>query len=91
MTGYDLWITYPDVPQISHYDMKHDEAAHTVSTMLLVWDGEPILDDLEYPGSDDLAAELLGLTPRRHVPAGAGLLADVSEDEPMNDKVEETE
>ncbi|WP_234330007.1 SbcC/MukB-like Walker B domain-containing protein [Streptomyces viridochromogenes] len=25
MTGYDLWITYPDVPQISHYDMKHDE------------------------------------------------------------------
>ncbi|MEU5323633.1 hypothetical protein AB0G67_43840 [Streptomyces sp. NPDC021056] len=24
MTGYDLWITYPDGPQISHYDMKHE-------------------------------------------------------------------
>ncbi|MGW9410202.1 SbcC/MukB-like Walker B domain-containing protein [Streptomyces diastaticus] len=91
MTGYDLWITYPDVPQISHYDMKHDEASHTVSAMLLVWDGEQILDDLEYPGSDDLAAELLGFAPRRHVPAGAGLLADIHEDEPSNDKVEETE
>ncbi|MFG2569797.1 TIGR02680 family protein [Streptomyces sp. NPDC048567] len=90
MTGYDLWITYPDVPQISHYDMKHDEASHTVSAMLLVWDGEQILDDLGFPGSDDLAAELLGFTPRRHVPAQAGLLADIPEDEPMND-VEESE
>ncbi|PNE38509.1 SbcC/MukB-like Walker B domain-containing protein [Streptomyces noursei] len=88
MTGYDLWITYPDVPQISHYDMKHDEASHTVSAMLLVWDGEQILDDLEYPGSDDLAAELLGFTPRRHVPAQAGLLADIPEDETMNDAEE---
>ncbi|MFD6812467.1 hypothetical protein, partial [Streptomyces anthocyanicus] len=69
----------------------HDEASHTVSAMLLVWDGEQILDDLEYPGSDDLAAELLGFAPRRHVPAGAGLLADIPEDEPTNDKVEETE
>lgn len=80
MTGYDLWITYSDVPQISHYDMKHDEAAHTVSAMLLVWDGEQILDDLEFPGSDDLAAELLGFTPRRHVPVHAGLLDDTNED-----------
>ncbi|WP_247201151.1 SbcC/MukB-like Walker B domain-containing protein [Streptomyces scabiei] len=91
MTGYDLWITYPDVPQISHYDMKHDEASHTVSAMLLVWDGEQVLDDLEYPGSDDLAAELLGFTPRRHVPAQAGLLADIPEDEPTNDETEEAE
>ncbi|MBP5870546.1 TIGR02680 family protein [Streptomyces scabiei] len=91
MTGYDLWITYPDVPQISHYDMKHDEASHTVSAMLLVWDGEQILDDLEYPGSDDLAAELLGFTPRRHVPAQAGLLADIPDDEPTNDDTEEAE
>lgn len=91
MTGYDLWITYPDVPQISHYDMKHDEASHTVSAMLLVWDGEQILDDLEYPGSNDLAAELLGFTPRRHVPAEAGLLADILEDESTNDDAEEAE
>ncbi|MEU3556372.1 TIGR02680 family protein [Streptomyces fragilis] len=91
MTGYDLWITYPDVPQISHYDMKHDEASHTVSAMLLVWDGEQVLDDLEYPGSDDLAAELLGFTPRRHVPAQAGLLADIPDDEPTNDDAEEAE
>ncbi|MGW0711257.1 TIGR02680 family protein [Streptomyces sp. NPDC002643] len=91
MTGYDLWITYPDVPQISHYDMKHDEASHTVSAMLLVWDGEQILDDLEYPGSDELAAELLGFTPRRHIPAQVGLLADIPDDEPTNDDAEESE
>ncbi|WP_326812483.1 TIGR02680 family protein [Streptomyces scopuliridis] len=91
MTGYDLWITYPDVPQISHYDMKHDEASHTVSAMLLVWDGEQILDDVEYPGSDDLAAELLGFTPRRHVPAQAGLLTDIPDDEPTSDDAEESE
>ncbi|MCQ9179866.1 TIGR02680 family protein [Streptomyces sp. IBSBF 2953] len=90
MTGYDLWITYPEVPQISHYDMKHDEASHTVSAMLLVWDGEQILDDLEYPGSDDLAAELLGFTPRRHVPAQAGLLGDIPDDEPTSDDAEES-
>lgn len=91
MTGYDLWITYPGVPHISHYDMKHDEASHTVSAMLLVWDGEQILDDLEHPGPDDLAAELLGFTPSRHVPEQAGLLADIPEDEPANDDVKESE
>ncbi|MFD3756763.1 TIGR02680 family protein [Streptomyces sp. NPDC058622] len=91
MTGHDLWITYPGVPQISHYDMKHDEASHTVSAMLLVWDGEQILDDLEYPGSNDLAAELLGFTPRRHVPAQAGLLADLSDEESANEDAEESE
>ncbi|MFF3125905.1 TIGR02680 family protein [Streptomyces sp. NPDC057908] len=89
MTGYDLWITYPEVPQISHYDMKHDEASHTVSAMLLVWDGEQILDDIEYPGSDDLAAELLGFPPRRHVPAQAGLLTD-PDAESANDDAEES-
>ncbi|MBQ0866346.1 TIGR02680 family protein [Streptomyces sp. RK75] len=91
MTGYDLWITYPNVPQISHYDMKHDEASHTVSAMLLVWDGEQILDDLAYPGSDELAADLLGFTPRRHLPPGEGLLADIPDDEPTNDDAEESE
>ncbi|MFF7309102.1 SDR family NAD(P)-dependent oxidoreductase [Streptomyces sp. NPDC008137] len=91
MTGYDLWITYPDVPQISHYDMKHDEASHTVSAMLLVWDGEQILDDVGYPGSEDLAAELLSFRPSRHVPAHAGLLTDVPEDEPVGSGTEESE
>ncbi|MFJ8954924.1 TIGR02680 family protein [Streptomyces sp. NPDC102381] len=85
MTGYDLWITYPQVPQISHYDMKHDEASHTVSAMLLVWDGEQILDDLGYPGSDELAAELLGFPPRRHVPFKEALLADTA-DEPAPER-----
>ncbi|MFE9993000.1 TIGR02680 family protein [Streptomyces sp. NPDC005381] len=91
MTGYDLWITYPDVPQISHYDMKHDEASHTVSAMLLVWDGEQILDDVGYPGSEDLAAELLNFRPSRHVPAHAGLLTDMPEEEPMDTGTEENE
>ncbi|AJT68705.3 hypothetical protein T261_7103 [Streptomyces lydicus] len=91
MTGYDLWITYPDVPQISHYDMKHDEASHTVSAMLLVWDGEQILDDVGYPGSEDLAAELLGFRPNRHVPSHAGLLPDLPDVVPADPEVEEDE
>jgi hypothetical protein len=88
MTGYDLWITYPEVPQISHYDMKHDEASHTVSAMLLVWDGEQILDDLGYSGSNELAAELLGFTPGRHLPTEAGLLDDLTEEDPASDTAE---
>ena len=31
MTGHDLWVTYPTVPVIAHYDMQHDKAAHTLS------------------------------------------------------------
>ncbi|GJF32555.1 hypothetical protein KNE206_52550 [Kitasatospora sp. NE20-6] len=88
MTGHDLWITYPSVPRISHYDMLHDEATHTVSAMLMLWDGEQIHDDLGYPGSDELAADILGFTPRRHTPVSDGLLTDINPDTDLDDLTE---
>ncbi len=73
MTGHDLWVTYPTVPTIAHYDMQHDKAAHALSTLLALWDGEQLIDaDAGYAGNEDLAAELLGFRPTRHVPADVG-------------------
>jgi uncharacterized protein (TIGR02680 family) len=83
MTGHDLWVRYPTVPLIAHYDMKHDKAAHALSTLLVLWDGEQLIDaDAGYAGNEDLAAELLGFRPTRHVPAQAGgtLVTTVEED-----------
>jgi hypothetical protein len=73
MTGHDLWVTYPTVPLIAHYDMQHYKAAHALSTLLVLWDGEQLIDaGAGYAGNEDLAAELLGFRPTRHVPAEAG-------------------
>ena len=83
MTGHDLWVRYPTVPLIAHYDMKHDKAAHALSTLLVLWDGEQLIDaDAGFAGNEDLAAELLGFRPTRHVPAQAGgtLVTAVEED-----------
>jgi DNA repair exonuclease SbcCD ATPase subunit/energy-coupling factor transporter ATP-binding protein EcfA2 len=89
MTGHDLWITYPTVPSIAHYDMNYDKASHTVSAMLMLWDGQQILDDLGYPGSDELAADILGFTPRRHAPVTDGLLADLTDHDTPDDATDE--
>jgi hypothetical protein len=68
-----LWVNYPTVPLIAHYDMQHDKAAHALSALLVLWDGEQLIDaDAGYAGNEDLAAELLGFRPTRHVPAEAG-------------------
>jgi Putative exonuclease SbcCD, C subunit len=77
MTGHDLWVTYPTVPVIAHYDMQHDKAAHALSTLLALWDGAQLIDaGAGYAGNEDLAAELLGFRPTRFVPAEAdGILA----------------
>jgi hypothetical protein len=73
MTGHDLWVTYPTVPAIAHYDMQHDKAAHALSTFLALWDGEQLIDaEAGYAGNEDLAARLLGFRPTRHVPVGVG-------------------
>ena len=83
MTGHDLWVHYPTVPLIAHYDMQHDKVAHALSTLLVLWDGEQLIDaDAGYAGNEDLAAELLGFRPTRHVPAQAGgtLVTAVEED-----------
>ncbi len=47
MTGYDLWGTYPKVPAVAHYDLLHLEAEHTVSTLLLMWNGHELIEGPE--------------------------------------------
>ena len=44
MTGHDLWVTTATVPMIAHYDMYHDKATRTVSSLLMLWDGEQLVD-----------------------------------------------
>lgn len=69
MTGHDLWVHYDSVPMAAHYDMHHDKGAHTVSAMLMLWDGTQTIDaDAGFAGNEELAAELLGITPSRLTP-----------------------
>jgi uncharacterized protein (TIGR02680 family) len=85
MTGHDLWVHYDSVPMAAHYDMHHDKAAHAVSAMLILWDGVQMIDaEAGFAGNDELAEELLGIAPRRHVPPAAEdtLLTALSDDEP---------
>ncbi|MFB6960774.1 TIGR02680 family protein [Streptomyces sp. NPDC056309] len=45
MTGYDLWAAHASVPAAAHYDLAHSAIHHTVSALLLLWDGEKLLAD----------------------------------------------
>jgi len=45
MTGYDLWATQAAVRAAAHYDLAHSPIEHTVSALLLVWDGAQLLAD----------------------------------------------
>jgi uncharacterized protein (TIGR02680 family) len=86
MTGHDLWVRYPEVPTAVHYDLHHDESTHTVSALLILWDGTQLIDaGAGFAGNDDLARELLGITPTRRMPQGSApdllALADESGDE----------
>jgi hypothetical protein len=86
MTGHDLLVRYPTVPLIAHYDMQHDKANHAVSAYLLLWDGEQLIDaDAGYAGNEDLAAELLGFRPTRHVPAEAAGTLGMAVDDDIDD------
>ena len=51
MTGYDLWATYATVPACAHHDLSHSAVEHTVSALLLVWDGAKILTDAQIAGA----------------------------------------
>lgn len=84
MTGHDLWVHYDSVPMAAHYDMHHDKAGGTVSALLMLWDGEQTLDaDAGFAGNEELAAELLGITPTRKVPRStAGTLLAEAETAP---------
>ena len=86
MTGHDLWVNYPTVPLIAHYDIQHDKATHALSTLLVLWDGEQLIDaDAGYAGNEDLAAELLGFRPTRHVPAEAGGTLVIAAEEDLDE------
>ncbi|WP_329374615.1 TIGR02680 family protein [Streptomyces sp. NBC_01483] len=45
MTGYDLWAAHAAVSAAAHYDLAHTAVDHTVSALLLVWDGDRLLAD----------------------------------------------
>ena len=45
MTGYDLWATDGSVRAAAHYDLAHAPVQHTVSALLLVWDGAELIAD----------------------------------------------
>src|SRR5699024_5825976 len=82
MTGHDLWVHYDSVPMAAHYDMHHDKGNHTVSALLMLWDGEHTIDaDAGFAGNEELTAELLGITPSRFVPQSTAgtLLAETEE------------
>ncbi|MFC9251198.1 TIGR02680 family protein [Amycolatopsis thailandensis] len=72
MTGYDLWATYATVPACAHYDLSHSAAEHTVSALLVVWDGKEMMAD---SASGSLAAEL-GSPGTRRRRSGVTLLED---------------
>ena len=93
MTGHDLWVTCDTVPMIAHYDMYHDKTTHTVSSLLMLWDGTQLLDAAAgYTGNDDLVTRLLGFRPTRHAPLGTEetLYAAAADDQPDDEDDEET-
>jgi len=44
MTGHDLWVTTDTVPMIARYDLYHDKVTRTTSALLILWDGEQLID-----------------------------------------------
>ncbi|MFR9779404.1 TIGR02680 family protein [Micromonospora sp. MS34] len=66
MTGYDLWATHPAVRGAAHYDLSHSAVEHTVSTLLLVWDGSVNVADF-----DGTLARALGSPETRRAPGTA--------------------
>jgi uncharacterized protein (TIGR02680 family) len=69
MTGYDLWATSDSVRAAAHYDLAHSPVRHTVSALLLVWDGSELIAD--ETGSLPASLGSPG-TRRRAAYAGAG-------------------
>ncbi|BCB86102.1 TIGR02680 family protein [Phytohabitans suffuscus] len=63
MTGYDLWAAHPAVSGAAHYDLSHSAVEHTVSTILLVWDGTANVADF-----DGSLARAFGSPETRRVP-----------------------
>jgi len=65
MTGYDLWAIDASVPGVAHYDLLHLLDEHAVSTLLVLWNGEELLE-----GPDaELALTRSGVQPSSGRPA----------------------
>ena len=67
MTGYDLWATQGSIRAAAHYDLAHSPVQHTVSALLLVWDGAELIAD----ESGELTAALGSPGTRRAITAAA--------------------
>jgi uncharacterized protein (TIGR02680 family) len=67
MTGYDLWATQAAVRAAAHYDLAHSPIEHTISALLLVWDGAQLLAD----DAGELSAALGSPGTRRTITAAA--------------------
>lgn len=65
MTGHDLWATYASVPGCAHYDLSHSAMEHTVSALLLVWNGGELA--AETSGGETSLAAALGSPGTRRV------------------------
>jgi hypothetical protein len=71
MTGHDLWVTTETVPMIAHYDLYHDKVTRATSALLILWDGQQLIDaTVGYQDNETLTTELLGFRPTRHAPVG---------------------
>ena len=68
MTGYDLWATYATVPACAHYDLAHSAIEHTVSSLLMVWDGKELLTEDEIANSAGGLASMIGSPGTRRRP-----------------------
>ncbi len=91
MTGHDLWVTTATVPMIAHYDMYHDKTTRTTSSLLMLWDGDQLIDAaVGYPDNDALVTELLGFRPTRYAPLGTdSTLLFTPEPEPDEDDADD--
>ncbi len=57
MTGHDLWVTFPTVPAIAHYDLEHDKArSHGVGVSRGVGRAQLIDAERGYAGNEELAS-----------------------------------
>ncbi|MDX2819985.1 TIGR02680 family protein [Streptomyces ipomoeae] len=72
MTGYDLWAAHASVSAAAHYDLAHTAVDHTVSALLLVWDGDRLLAD----DTGDLTAALGSPGTRRAPTPGEAAVVD---------------
>ncbi|MFU8840765.1 MAG: TIGR02680 family protein [Nitriliruptoraceae bacterium] len=44
MTGFDLWAVDRAVPGVAHYDLLHLADEHAVSSLLILWTGEELVE-----------------------------------------------